>query len=138
MDWVVQGNTLPRVNVRGCLSHAFSEIQAHIDRFGADDPLPTDPRYRSNIFLNVRFGISRTEDSPSRSVLTYGDALLILEAMWLKGNLEGWRGCVVNILDKKSEEVVGVAILWNWPRVGRLGLSSTVLGNDRLRTLENA
>lgn len=121
MDWVVQGDTLPRVNARGCLSHAFSEIKAHIERFGADDPLPTDPRHSSNIFLNVRFGISRTEDPRSRSMLTYGDALPILEAMWLKGNVEGWRGWLVNIVEKKSEEVVGVAVLWNYPRVGRLG-----------------
>lgn len=120
MDWVIQSDALPRENVRGCLSQAYGEIQDHIERFGGDDPLPTDPRYLSNIFVNVRFGISGDLNSPSQITLTYGDALPILEALWLKGSLEEYRGWVVNIISTKNDEHIGDAVLWDYPRAQSL------------------
>ena len=115
MDWIIERDALPRQNVRGCLSHAYSQIQAHIDQFGRDDQLPTDPHYLSEIFLNVRFGIAR---KTLQSTLTYSDALPILEALWLKGSEEGeYRSALVHILSRKNGEYIGDAVLWKYPKV---------------------
>lgn len=112
----MQGHELLRVNVRACLSQAFGKIQDHIALFGADDPLPSDPSFISTDFINVRFRIFRSSDTRSQSILTYGDALAILEALWLKGNLEAYRSCVVDIISAKNDEYLGDAMLWNYPR----------------------
>ncbi|KAI4235084.1 MAG: hypothetical protein LQ349_003393 [Xanthoria aureola] len=114
MDWVLEGDELPRVNVRGCLSHAYSKVRDHVVLFGGDDPLPTDPRYLLSIFLDVGFSISRAVLEPP-STLSYGDAIAVLEALWLKGDLEGYRSWLVNVVSTADDRHIGDLILWKYP-----------------------
>ncbi|CAL8578062.1 hypothetical protein XPA_003863 [Xanthoria parietina] len=114
LDWVLEGAELSRVNVRGCLSHAYGKVRDHVALFGGDDPLPTDPRYLLSIFLDVGFSISRAVLEPP-STLSYGDAIAILEALWLTASLEGYRSWLVNVVSTEDERHIGNVILWKYP-----------------------
>ncbi|KAL8681859.1 MAG: hypothetical protein Q9224_006820 [Gallowayella concinna] len=124
-------DSLPRHNIRACLSRAYGGAKWIIDRFGGTTPLPRyDYQPLRSTFYDVEFAFGRVDDDddddddptrhhlrPHRAhhELTYDDALDILEAFWLKAGESGMADWVAQIRMTGSGVHIGEASLWkNW------------------------
>ncbi|KAI4248489.1 MAG: hypothetical protein L6R40_001050 [Gallowayella cf. fulva] len=122
LDFDDRPTSLPRSNVRACLSQAYSSLQQAIDDFGRDTLLPAIPNKFYTSFDNVQFVIGRTlipPRLPEDYRLTYGDTALILEAIWdhmLEQRGSSYSECRVWVrwTSRRGVErgVVGTAKVW--------------------------
>lgn len=116
------GGTLPRIEVRGCLSQAYNRVMERIKLGGGGHPIDYQHDFRQT-YLNVVFRILVGPDS--ERVLTYNDAKEVLNAFWLKSTEDGYRSWTGLVRSDSDGYPLGGGELRRIPQSQRLSTRAT-------------